>query len=87
MTNPTKEMRACPCKDKPANPTCGKCTTLHSARVDLFAAHVLTGLFAASGREAFNVHPETAGYYAAEIACAVVRAIDEEIKRLAGRVS
>lgn len=64
-----------------------KCTTTHAARVDLFAAHVLTGLYAAQGREAFDVHPSTAGYYAAEIACEVVRAIDEEIQRLAGRVS
>ena len=64
-----------PCAAKQTNG--GKCTTLHTARVDFFAAHVLTGLFAAQGREAFNVHPDTAGYYAKEIAHAVVRAMDD----------
>lgn len=80
--NSNAKKKPAPATGRASNAT-SKNTTTHVARVDLFAAHVLTGLYAAQGREAFDVHPDTAGYYAAEIACAVVRAIDETIDQRA----
>ena len=51
MTNPTKEMRACPCKDKPANPTdCNPsiCPPPIQGirRIDYFAGIAMAGILA-----------------------------------------
>ena len=59
MTNPTKEMRACPCKDKPANPTDCNPSICPSAfqgvrRIDYFAGIAMAGILASRPDEAIE---------------------------------
>lgn len=58
MTNPTKEMRACPSKDKPANPTGCNCSIIQGVRrIDFFAGIAMLGILA-SRADAFGLCDE-----------------------------
>lgn len=72
MTNPTNKMRACPGKDKPANPTDFHHSTVQGVRrIDYFAGIAMAGILASRPAEAFELCDEggdlaLASYRAAE---------------------